>query len=205
MVAQWVFTLTATVADLGTAEGLFQDSLHSDEPAVRTSYHYRQLMARLYEAERVVAGIDTEEVAGFLDERVAAGRPVEFLRAQFLPIESSVARSTFGYARHRTIHHAHVGSKELRATLSAAGGQNARILVDTQQERLVYEWPEAVISHVLAPDLDTSAGIDAFAARANLAQEILANFAALLQSVMHPYAERVGVNVDLLYHDIADA
>jgi hypothetical protein len=206
LLAQWVFTLSATVADLGAAEALFKDALDADAPAVKTLYLYRQMLTRLYEAERVVAAIEIHEpVRNFLADLPMSEAPANYLRDHFLPIETSKAREIFGYVRHRTVHHAHVGSPELREALANAGDQIARILVDTERNALHYEWPEAVISHALSPDLGADEGIKDFADRATLAQEIVANFAALLRSVMHPYAERVGVNVDLLYHDIREA
>jgi hypothetical protein len=38
LLAQWVFALTSTTADLGVAEGMFRDASQSDEPGARTLY-----------------------------------------------------------------------------------------------------------------------------------------------------------------------
>jgi hypothetical protein len=43
-------------------------------------------------------------------------------------------------------------------TLASAANQRARVLVDTDQQRLYYEWPEGVISHALVPGLATEQG-----------------------------------------------
>jgi len=207
VISQWVFALSTAVTDLATAESVFQDALHGDGPAAHTGYHYRQLIARLYEAERVVVAIDShDEVRDFIAQQPPAEPAVEFLRGAYLPIDSSKVRETFGYARHRTVHHAHVGSAELRDSLADAHDQLARILVDTQRERLYYEWPEAVVSHVLTrEDITTDEGLAAYAARVRFAQDIVAHFGNLLTAVMHPYAERVGVDIDRLYHDVREA
>src|SRR4051794_11860062 len=93
VVAQWVFALSATVTDLATAESVFRDALENST-AVRTGYLYRQLIARLYEAERVVTAIDQQApVRAFLGALVTAGPSVEFLRDHYLPVEQSRVRT----------------------------------------------------------------------------------------------------------------
>lgn len=206
LVAQWVFTLSVAAADLGRADAVFQDELHRDTPAALAMYHYRHLIARVYEAERVVVAVEQHtEIQEFIARHPNAEAALEFLRDAYLPVTASKVRETFGHARHRTVHHSHVGSAELRDSLAEADDQLARILVDTSKQRLFYEWPEAVAAHVLThEDITTEQGLAAYVERAQFAQNILIRFNDLLRAVMHPYAESVGVDVDRLYHDAAE-
>src|SRR5438270_12388624 len=87
LVSQWVFAITATVEDLSIAESLFKNALDNDAAALLTGYHYRQLIARLYEAERVVLAIDQhQDVRDFVSEQADAQPAIEFLRDAYLPL-----------------------------------------------------------------------------------------------------------------------
>src|SRR5688572_17269466 len=86
VVSHWVFALSAAVTDIGIAEAVFADSLGDEVPASRTGYHYRQLIARLYEAERVVIAFDEhEEVRQFVTPLPYANEAIDFLRQAYLP------------------------------------------------------------------------------------------------------------------------
>jgi hypothetical protein len=194
LVAQWVFALTATAADISEAERPFRDAMDSDLP-VRVNYRYRQLIARIYEAERVVVAIDRhQEVADFLAEIEATGPAVRFLRETYVPHATSRARSAFGGMRHRTVHHSHVGSNELRDALVEAGDEEARLLMDHTKGRALYEWPEAVAMRVLVGDGSDPKVRQQFKESATLAQEIAQAFASLVGLTLRPYCERVGVD-----------
>jgi len=205
-VSQWVFALSASVTDLASIESLFHDSLHDDAtPAVRTSYLFRQLVSRIYESDCVIYAIDQFDAVGeFVANLPYASEPVAYLREQFLPEGTSRVRRVFGDVRNRTAHHSRVGSRELKCALAEAADQNARILVDVEQKRLYYEWPEAVLSHALNPGFGSDQGVEEFADRARLAMEINAHFVQLLRGVIHPFVERAGQDVDRFYHPSAE-
>jgi hypothetical protein len=58
LVAQWVFQTTAVVADLSNADKLLHDALDADAGNPLIGYHYRQLLARVYEGKRPVHSLD---------------------------------------------------------------------------------------------------------------------------------------------------
>lgn len=203
LVDQWVFSLSATAADLAAAESVFKDHLDGDGPSVRSQYYFRQLLARIYESERVVAAAtEIDEVRDFVGTVDQAEAALAALVADFLPIDSSRAREVLGYSRHRTVHHAFVGSEELAADLEAAGDQPARILVDHGNERLLHEFPEAVLSHALAPDIDTTEGKARFAERVRFAAKIVENFGRLLTPVLAAHVATKNVDPGDLYVEI---
>jgi len=135
VIAQWVFALTATAQDLAAADSAFRDALNQGV-AFRSSYRYRQLIARVYDAERVLLALDQHDgVGSFLAEIPECEEPVAFLRDAYLPREESRVRAIFGDMRHRTVHHSPAGSKELRDALIKAGDVEVRRLVDSKRRR----------------------------------------------------------------------
>jgi hypothetical protein len=67
LVARRVFSLSAVLEDLAMAEVPLGEALQSDQGSHSSGYHYRHLIARLYEAERpIVAVSKREELRAFL-------------------------------------------------------------------------------------------------------------------------------------------
>jgi len=82
LVAQWVFSLSAVAEDLAITEAAFQDVLHGDGAPLWTGYHYRQVIARLYEAERpIISTRQRDDVRAFLAEIPDAAEHVDYLVA----------------------------------------------------------------------------------------------------------------------------
>jgi hypothetical protein len=208
LVAQWVFSLSAVAEDLSITEAAFQDVLHGDGAPLWTGYHYRQLIARLYEAERpIITARQREDVCSFLAAIPEAAEHLDYLADHYVAPEGeqSKVRATFGGMRHRTVHHSRVGSKELREALEVAADEDARILVNHEKGWLHHEWPEAVAVRSLLGDLTTPEARAAFVERAKLAQEILRRLVALVKVVLAEHVRRRGVDpVRLIVEVTAD-
>lgn len=197
LVAQWVFSLSAVAEDLGITEAAFQDVLHGDGAPLWTGYHYRQLIARLYEAERpIITARQREDVRRFLAAIPEAAEHLDYLADHYVAPEGeqSKVRATFGGMRHRTVHHSWVGSNELREALEVAADEDARILVSHEQGWLHHEWPEAVAVRSLLGDLTRPEARAAFVERVKLAQEILRRLVALVNAVLAEHVRRRGID-----------
>jgi hypothetical protein len=193
LVAQWVFSLSAVAEDLSITEAAFQDALHGDGAPLWTAYHYRQVITRLYEAERpIISARQREDVRAFLAEIPDAAEHIDYLADLYVAPEGeqSKVRATFGGMRHRTVHHSCVGSHELREALAVAADEDARLLVNHEKGSLHYEWPEAVAARSLLGDLTTPEARAAFVEHAKLAQEILRHLVALLKAVLVEHLRR---------------
>ena len=205
-VAQWVFSLSAVAEDLSITESAFQEVLHGDRGPLWTGYHFRQVIARLYEAERpIVSAREREDVTALLARLPAAAEHMGFLADHYIGHagEPSKVRVTFGGMRHRTVHHSWVGSAELRDALELAADQEARILVNREQKWLHHEWPEVVALRALLGDLNDPETRALFVEQAKLAQEILRHLVALVKIVLDEHVRRRGVDPGRLIFDVA--
>jgi hypothetical protein len=197
LVAQWVFSLSAVAEDLSITEAAFQEVLHGDRGALWTGYHFRQVIARLYEAERpIVSAHQREEVKRFLASVPDAAEHLDFLVGYYVASagETSRVRTVFGGIRHRTVHHSWIGSRELHDALRAARDEEARILINRNEEWLHHEWPEAVALRALLGDLDDRDARAAFVEQTELAQEILRHLVALVKLTLDEHVRRRGVD-----------
>lgn len=204
-VAQWVFSLSAVAEDLAIAEAAFQDVLHGDGAPLWTGYHYRQVIARLYEAERpIITASRRDDVRAFVAEIPDAGEHIGYLADLYVAPEgeTSKIRATFGGMRHRTVHHSWVGSVELREALDVAAGEDARILVNRSERWLHHEWPEAVALRSLLGDLTTPEANAALRHRVELVQEVLRHLVALVKVVIAEHVSRCGVDPSRLIVDV---
>jgi hypothetical protein len=205
LVAQWVFALTATAQDLAAAERAFRDAL-DEGVAFRSNYLYRQLVARIYEAERVVIAIEQHEAVGvFLAGLPESESHVAVLREAYLPHDESRVRAVYGEMRHRTVHHSPVGSEELRDALREAGEEEVRLLVDYDEKQAFYEWPEAVASRVLVGDISKPEVREAYKDAMRFAQQLAGAFARLVGIALPRHCERRGVDMRALACDLKDA
>ena len=195
LVAQWVFSLSAVAEDLSITEAAFQEVLHGNRGALWTGYHFRQVIARLYEAERpIVSAHQREDVKRFLASVPDAADHLDFLIGYYVPPagEASRVRTAFGGIRHRTVHHSWIGSRELQDALRTARNEEARILVNRKEEWLHHEWPEAVALRALLGDLDDRDARAAFVEQTKLAQEILRHLVALVNLTLDEHVRRRG-------------
>jgi hypothetical protein len=197
IVAQWVFSLSAVAEDLSITEAAFQEVLHGDRGPLWTGCYFRQLIARLYEAERpIISARQREEIAAFLAELPDAAGHIDFLAGHYVAPEGqqSKIRATFGGMRHRTVHHSWVGAAELRNALEVAADEEARIIVNREEGWLHHEWPEAVAPRALVGDLTEPKARAAFVERTKLAQEILRHLVALVKIVLGEHVRRRGID-----------
>lgn len=199
-VARWVFSLSAAVEDLARAERRFIETLDSPVDSfslVSTASQYRQLVARIYEAERPVRSVETPtDVRTFLEGIPAAKEPLDRLRHFYSPwsaSEASPVRQLFGATRHLAVHHAWPDSDELRDTLTAARELEARILVDPNEEYLSYEWVELVAIHAMIGASNLDDRETDMRAKVAVAQAILGWFSALLNAVLPVHCRRLGI------------
>lgn len=206
LVARWVFSLSAVLEDLALIESLFADVLRNDRGALWTGHAYRQLIARLYEAERPIIAVQHhDEVRTFLAGVPNARQPLEFLTDHYVPqdgVRQSKVRTTYGGMRHRTVHHSWPSSEELRQALIDAGDEEARIIVNRAEEWLHHEWPEAAALRSVVGDLDNPATKAEFVKRVELAQTILRQLVLLLQAVLVSHVERLGIDPARLMHEL---
>jgi hypothetical protein len=214
-VAQWVFSLSAVAEDLSITEAAFQEVLDRDVGPLWTGYHFRQVIARLYEAERpivsarrpIVSARKHEDVTAFLAGLPATAEHMEFLADHYIGDKGGLSkvRSTFGGMRHRTVHHSWVGSAELRDALELAAREEARILVNHEEKWLHHEWPEVVALRALLGDLNEPETRALFVEQAKLAQEILRHLVALVKIVIYDHVRRRGVDPDRLVVEATSA
>lgn len=206
VVGQWVFSLTATAADLAHVESALLTTMDGNDVSARFYFH-RSLLARLYEARRVVVVIDTlPEIAEFLARVEGTVEYVEFLRSQYLPADESVVDGLYGASRHRTVHHSFVGSPELRETLAEADDEAARLIVDEGRGRIIMEYPESVITRYLNPDLnDPDKREEALEQHVKLGEQIRHSFAKLIYPMTGAYLARRSIDPQRLYVPIEDA
>jgi hypothetical protein len=209
LIAQWVFSLSAVAEDLSITEAAFQQVLHGGAEPLWTGYHYRQVIARLYEAERpIITARQREDVCEFLVGIAATREHIDYLADHYVAPEgeTSKVRAMFGGTRHRTVHHSWVGSAELRDALEVAADEDARILVNHEARCLHHEWPEAVALRSLLGDLTDPTVNAAFRERVVLVQEILRHLVALTKTVLVEHVRRRGVDPAQLIVDVsADA
>jgi hypothetical protein len=208
LIAQWVFSLTAVAEDLAITEAAFQRVLQADRGPLWSGYHYRQVVARLYEAERpVIAAVDRDDIRDFIAGIPGATEHIGYLADQYVAPEGrmSKVRASFGGMRHRTVHHSWVGSDELRQALETAANENARILINRNDRWLHHEWPEAVAIRSMLGDLSQPAARDAFAERVDQAKTILHHLVALVKLVVAQHVRRRGINPEHLIVDVTDA
>lgn len=201
IVSRWVFSLSAAVEDLTLAEQPFVETLEAPtDPftVVRTGFRYRQLIARIYEAERPVRAVETlPDVKAFLDTVADAAEPLAALNLFYLPwsdSEPSPVRRLFGGTRHLTVHHSWPGSDELADALRAARDLEARVIVDQSEERMTYEWAELVALRTMVGDTHSSEASTDLRAKIVVAQDILGHFASLLSAVLPAHCRRLGID-----------
>jgi hypothetical protein len=205
LVAQWVFSLSAVAEDLAITEAAFQDVLHGEGAPLWTGYHYRQVIARLYEAERpVISAGQHDDVCAFVAEIPGAAEHIDYLADQYVAPEGQMSkvRATFGGMRHRTVHHSRIGSAELREALEAAADEDARILVNRDEGWLHHEWPEAVALRSLLGDLTTPEANTAFRDCLKLVQKILGHLVALVKVVIAEHVSRRGIDPSRLIVEV---
>jgi hypothetical protein len=185
-----VFALTATAQDLAAAEATLRDAL-DEGVAFRSSYRYRQLIARVYEAERLLIAVDQHDhVRSFLADIPECGEPIAFLREAYLPHDQSSVRAVLGEMRHRTVHHSPVGSQELRNALLEAGDVEVRLHVDSEEKKAFYEWPEEVAGRVLVGDMNKPEVREAFRDAAEFAHQITRAFGKVVVIALQHQCER---------------
>jgi hypothetical protein len=205
LVAQWVFALSAVAEDLAITEAAFQDVLHDDSAPLWTGYYYRQVIARLYEAERpIISARQRDDVRAFLAEIPEAAEHIDYLADLYVAADGQLSkvRATFGGMRHRTVHHSWVGSAELREALEAAAGEDARILVNRNERWLHHEWPEAVALRSLLGDLTAPEANAAFRERLKLVQDMLRHLVALVKVVIAEHISRRGIDPSRLIVEV---
>ncbi len=207
-VGEWVFSLSATTADLSTAQEVLGEVRHADQKAAqRFFYLHRQVVARIYEAERAVVAMERQAIHEFIATVPDISADVGYLREKFLPADgpqSSEVRSVFGLNRHLTVHHAHVGSSDLQKLLSKSSDESASVLVLVDEQRLVFEFPENAISRYVYPNAVEDDGFRAFTEQTDFAQEITLAFVRLLFPAVKAHAERMGIDAQRLFRLVGD-
>ena len=206
LVTQWVFSLSAVVEDLSITEAAFQDVLHGGAGPLWTGYHYRQVIVRLYEAERPIrTARERADVGAFVAKIATAGEHLDYLADYYVAPEGqqSKVRAIFGGIRHRTVHHSSVGSPELAEALAAAADENARILVNRTRGWLHHEWPETVALRSLLGDLTQPGPRAVFVERVELVQDILGRLVALTKVVVVEHVRGRGVDPARLIVEVA--
>lgn len=201
LVGQWVFSLSATAADLSSVENALRSAMEEDGAVAGRFYFHRQLISRLYEARRVIVVVDTcPKIEQFLDEIPKAADPITFLRERYLPPDDSVVSRLYGVHRHRTIHHAFVGSTELEETLRVAADERARNVVNRGSKTVHIEFPEATMMRFLYPDIDQEEGRSKLLKEhADLGQSILNRFATLINPVTMAWLDRRDIDPTRLF------
>jgi hypothetical protein len=201
-VDRWVFMLSATAADLATSERLFKNTLGDGKvPPPHRFYLQRQLMARMFEAWRVIDAYRKEAaIQAFVDQASATAEAV-WLRDRFTRPEGedeSTIEKAFEITRHRTVHHAKVNSDELKATIRDAQDEATEILVYAGEKMAVIAFPESVLTRYIFGHPDDPKSKKVLAERAALIDGSLAHFADLWMKVRDAHLARKGVPLERL-------
>jgi hypothetical protein len=183
------------VADLSIADKLLHDALDADAGPAHTGYQYRQLLARLFEARPPVVTLDCNpEIRSWVESLDGIDESLRILRGPFLPVGSSPVDDAYGDVRNRSVHHSWVGSPELAEMLTLARDEEAWIVLDHEQERLQFEWPETVVMTALFGDLRDSVRLKVFLDRVQLAKTVLKALMNFGNVAIPEHASRVHVD-----------
>jgi hypothetical protein len=160
--AQWVFSLTALVEDIGV---LVKPLRHAQqEEDLRASlFFYRQLVTRLYEARRIATTARrVPEIASFVGDLLRqppGGIDLEQVYRHDPETKSSRVEQLYAELRHRTVHFLEPASDELADVLWNHSGYPAQIEFardDRGQTTLWFQWVHAVTAADVYGDvLDT--------------------------------------------------
>lgn len=148
LVAQWVYSVTCVAEDLHVVMDLLE-SLPRSEHSLRTSmYVWGLLVARIYEARRVVSAIDKfDEVSALVGDRLGLRRGLN-LREVYEKRNGgpSLVEELFGDARHRGVHYPRIGSSDLRGLLQDHRGIPARLITraDDDGKSVEAQWVTAI-------------------------------------------------------------
>jgi hypothetical protein len=142
VVAQWVFSVTSLAEDLAILTPLL-----SGDDMRRKMWFYRQLIARLLEARRLVqAHAEHPEIAEFTAPNGLKFGSTDLAAAYARPSihERSVVEKLYADSRNRTVHYSPVGKAELRGLLHDYSWLPARLVtmgdVDGSTPQIEYEW-----------------------------------------------------------------
>lgn len=200
LVAEWVYMLSVVAEDLAVADVQLNQAI-GDETNGQSMFHYRVLVARMYEAKRVVlAAEQREEIGEFVRSVTAARAEWKVLREQYVAGDSGKSRVDELYAvmRHRTVHHSFPGSPEVSAALAAAAELEAFYILDHDEGSAHFIWPEHIaITAFVGPGEDADR-TEEFRKAVKLARKIVVAFTALFKHVLEAHCARIGIQHEQL-------
>jgi hypothetical protein len=200
LVAQWVFALSAVVEDLAVADTQLHRALR-DESNGASTFHYRVLVSRVFEARRVVIVAEEHRpIQDFLRESPKANAEFSVLRRLYVPRDGAASRVDALYAlvRHRTVHHAFPGSDELRDALEASSDLEAFYVLDHDEGTSHFVWAELVAISWLFGRTDDPANVTRAREAVQLARKIVVSFTTMLRWVVEAHCARRGVKHEQL-------
>lgn len=200
LVAQWVFMLSAVVEDLAVADAQFRQAMKDDSNGQLT-LHFRVLVSRIYEANRVLRFADSHDaIEPFVAQRPEAAREFKVLQGMYADDDGSRSRVDQLYAlmRHRTVHHSFPGSAELTDALTGAADMEAFYVLDHDAETSHFVWPEMVAFQSLVGDMRDKAKQAAFQQQVMLAGKIVVAFTTMLRWVLEAHCARLGFDHEQL-------
>ena len=164
-------------------------------------FHYRVLVARIYEARRVViAAENRQEIGEFVRSVTAARVEWKLLREQYIADGDDKSRVDELYAemRHRTVHHSFPGSPEVSEALTAAAELEAFYILDHEEGSAHFIWPEHIAVCAFVGPAEDADRTEEFREAVTLARKIVVAFTALFRHVLEAHCARIGVQHEQL-------
>ena len=199
VVAEWVYMLSVVAEDLAIADVQLTQAI-GDETNGQSMFHYRVLVARMYEARRVVLAAERDEIGEFVRTVTAAHAEWKLLREQYIADGEDKSRVDELYAvmRHRTVHHSFPASPEVSEALTAAAELEAFYILDHDKGSAHFIWPEYI---AICAFVGAAKGADRredFRKAVQLAREIVVAFIALFKHVLDAHCARIGIQHEQL-------
>jgi hypothetical protein len=198
VVGQWVFSVTALAEDIRVLIGPLREAM--DEGDLRASlFYYRQLVARLYEARRLVsAAHDIPEVTSFLGDLLQAppgGLDLNGIYRRESKDAPSRVEQLYGELRHRTVHYMRVGGQELRDALWSHSGYPARLEVETVRGRPEpwFQWVHAVTASDVFGDVANPSFLSDMRERSEFVGKIAGSWLMVAPLALILQAKRLGI------------
>lgn len=166
-------------------------------------FHYRSLVARRYEADRLVqAALRDPELASWAGSLFEHPIGTRLRRNYERPSDGghSVIRKLYEETRHRSRHVFRVGSNEVREVLESHRKYPARMIMEVREGRLrsEYQWAQAVSARDIFGDPADPQFRENMERRSAVVAEVVSDWTMVAQTVLTVYVKHQGIETDRL-------
>jgi hypothetical protein len=198
--AQWVFSVTALVEDIGVLMKALRRA--GEEEDLRASlFFYRQLVTRLFEARRLATTARTvPEIANFVGDllrRPPGSIDLEQVYRRDPETMSSRVERLYAKLRHRSVHYLEPSGDELSDVLWRHSGYPAQIELgngDREQRTLWFQWVHAVTAADVYGDVHDPEFLKSMNERNKLVAEIAMSWTLVAGIAVVLHVRRLGID-----------